>query len=256
MSRWLAYHGDSIYLDELIYQPEHSLIQQSVESNKKRTVRANGDGFGLGWYSHRALPGYYHDILPAWGDENLRSLAHHISSHRFMAHIRHSTGSQVSRVNCHPFVLDNWMFLHNGQISGFDQVKFTLVRQLTEELFLKRVGTTDSELIFLMMIKNGLRIDPIAAINQTLYEIEQAMEDKSITGPLKTSLCISDGEQFWVVRYSSDRQPPPVFIQCSNKKTIIASEPLDHSDSWQKIPRQTITHIVNHHCTQHDLIID
>ena len=81
MCRWLAYQGEPIYLDELVYKPEHSLVHQSLEA-RKAVTRVNADGFGLGWYTERSTPGQFHEVLPAWGDENLRSLAHHIRSHR------------------------------------------------------------------------------------------------------------------------------------------------------------------------------
>lgn len=79
MCRWLAYQGEPIYLDELVYKPEHSLVHQSLEA-RKAVTRVNADGFGLGWYTERSTPGQFHEVLPAWGDENLRSLAHHIRS--------------------------------------------------------------------------------------------------------------------------------------------------------------------------------
>ncbi|WP_394125930.1 class II glutamine amidotransferase [Vibrio hepatarius] len=239
MCRWLAYQGESIYLDKLVYEPEHSLVHQSLEA-RKAVTRVNADGFGLGWYTERDTPGQFHEVLPAWGDENLRSLTHHIRSHRFMAHVRSSTGTQVSRSNCHPFMSENWMFLHNGQIGGFEQVKFDLERQLCESLFLKRMGTTDSELIFLLMLQNGLKDNPVEAIKMTLSMIVKVMESKLIEEPLKASICISDGEQFWVVRYSSDQEAPTVFIKQDGANVVLASEPLEKSPQWKQVSPQSI----------------
>lgn len=247
MCRWLAYQGRSIYMDEVIYKPEHSLIHQSLEA-RKAVTRVNADGFGLGWYTERSTPGQFHEVLPAWGDENLRSLSHHIHSHRFMAHIRSSTGTQVSRANCHPFIIDQWMFLHNGQIGQFDKVKFTLERLLPEHLYIKKRGNTDSELIFLLMIKNGLYQTPVKAIRTTIEEIEAACEEKGIHEPFKASMCISDGHLFWVVRYSTDGHPPTVFIRCENGDMTLASEPLDTQCCWQAVEAQTITCIDGCHC--------
>jgi len=239
MCRWLAYQGESIYLDKLVYEPEHSLVHQSLEA-RKAVTRVNADGFGLGWYTERDTPGQFHEVLPAWGDENLRSLTHHIRSHRFMAHVRSSTGTKVSRSNCHPFISENWMFLHNGQIGGFEQVKFELERQLCESLFLKRMGTTDSELIFLLMLQNGLKDSPVKAIKMTLSMIAKVMESKQIEEPLKASICISDGNQFWVVRYSSAEEAPTVFIKQDGANIVLASEPLEKSSQWKKVSAQNI----------------
>lgn len=242
MCRWLAYQGEPIYLDELVYKPEHSLVHQSLEA-RKAVTRVNADGFGLAWYTERSTPGQFHEVLPAWGDQNLRSLAHHIRSHRFMAHVRSSTGAQVSRSNCHPFIVDHWMFLHNGQIGGFEQVKFMLERLLPESLYLLKRGSTDSELIFLLMIKNGLFDNAVRAISLTIEEIEATLKDKAITEPFKASMCLSNGAQFWVVRYSTDSVAPTVFIRCLDGNMTLASEPLDSKTQWDAVPVQTITEI-------------
>ncbi|MFC5077447.1 Amidohydrolase EgtC [Vibrio thalassae] len=240
MCRWLAYQGTAIYLDELIYVPEHSLINQSLEARKGAT-RVNADGFGLGWYTQRSVPGQFHEVMPAWSDDNLRSLTHHIHSHRFMAHVRSSTGTSVSRSNCHPFVVDNWMFMHNGQIDEFEKLRFQLERLLPESLYHYRKGTTDSELIFLLLMKNGLSNDVSTAIKQTIQDIEHAKIERSVQLPFKASICLSDGEQFWVVRYSSDGEPPTVFIKVEDQSVCIASEPLEKSKDWKLLKPQTIT---------------
>ncbi len=179
MCRWLAYRGKGIYLDELLYKPERSLVHQSLEAAKAVTA-VNADGFGLCWYDNRDFPGTYHEVLPAWSDQNLRSLAHHINSHCFMAHVRASTGANTSRTNCHPFVYRDWAFMHNGQIGEFERVRYRLERSLPETLFLEKKGQTDSELIFLLMLKNGLTENPYEAMNQTVREIELAMQERGV----------------------------------------------------------------------------
>lgn len=242
MCRWLAYQGTATYLDELIYVPEHSLINQSLEARKGAT-RINADGFGLGWYTQRDIPGQFHEVMPAWSDDNLRSLTHHIRSHRFMAHVRSSTGTSVSRSNCHPFVVDNWMFMHNGQIDEFEKLRFQLERLLPESLYHYRKGTTDSELIFLLMMKNGLSSNVNNAIIETIKDIENAKSEREVALPFKASICLSDGEQFWVVRYSSDQEPPTVFIKAEGENVSVASEPLEKSKEWKLLKPQTITHI-------------
>ncbi|CAM3153527.1 class II glutamine amidotransferase [Vibrio neptunius] len=252
MCRWLAYQGESIYLDKLVYEPEHSLVHQSLDA-RKAVTRVNADGFGLGWYTERDTPGQFHEVLPAWGDENLRSLTHHIRSHRFMAHVRSSTGTQVSRSNCHPFIIDNWMFLHNGQIGEFEKVKYELQKQLPESLFLKRMGTTDSELIFLLMLDNGLREQPVEAIRKTILDISQLLQSKGIEEPLKASICISDGEQFWVVRYSSDDDAPTVFIRQDGANIALASEPLEKNAEWKKVSPQSILSVKGDNVTRYAL---
>ena len=92
MCRWLAYSGAAVHLDGLIFEPEHSLIDQSLDAYST-TTPTNADGFGLGWYGSREEPGMFKDIRPAWNDRNVRDLAHQIESRLFLAHIRAATGT-------------------------------------------------------------------------------------------------------------------------------------------------------------------
>ena len=49
MCRWLAYSGSPVLIEELLYKPEHSLIDQSRHA-RLGVETTNGDGFGVGWY--------------------------------------------------------------------------------------------------------------------------------------------------------------------------------------------------------------
>jgi predicted glutamine amidotransferase len=106
MCRWLTYCGAPIYLDKVLFEPQNSLINQSLHARHSH-VTTNGDGFGVGWYGERGVPGVYRDILPAWNDHNLKSLSHQIRSGLFLAHVRASTGTATARSNCHPFAHGN-----------------------------------------------------------------------------------------------------------------------------------------------------
>src|ERR1044072_2956612 len=103
MCRWLAYSGTPVLLEELLYNRQHSLIDQSMHS-RMGVETTNGDGFGLGWYgvengatsgqgSPAGVPVLFRGVGPAWGDVTLRELARNISSGLFLAHIRASTGT-------------------------------------------------------------------------------------------------------------------------------------------------------------------
>src|SRR5690349_14194202 len=87
MCRWLTYTGSPIALEKLLYEPENSLIDQSLHARYgEETV--NGDGFGIGYYDDAGVPpAVFKDTKPAWGDRNLRELARHVRSPLFMAHV-------------------------------------------------------------------------------------------------------------------------------------------------------------------------
>src|SRR3954466_146552 len=55
MCRWMAYSGEPILADALLFQPEHSIIDQSLHA-RMGGFTTNGDGFGIGWYRGEGPP--------------------------------------------------------------------------------------------------------------------------------------------------------------------------------------------------------
>ncbi len=251
MCRWLAYSGRPVYLDQLLFKPEHSLISQSLHARKSR-VTTNGDGFGVGWYAARTEPGFYRDYRPAWNDENLRSLAEQIQAGLFFAHVRASTGTSTSRANCHPFRHGNWLFMHNGLIGGFDIVARALDIALSPALYRARQGTTDSETFFYLWLTFGLEADPIASLARTVGFVEATMAAQGVREPLRLTAALTDGNRIYAIRYASDAASPSLFHGTADgvrgsaggclatgdaAALVVLSEPLDDvSEHWVAVP--------------------
>lgn len=236
MCRWLTYRGDPIYLEDLLFAPRYSLIEQSLHA-RKTAVATNGDGFGVGWYAERDLPGTYRDILPAWNDPNLRSIAHQIRSGLFLAHVRASTGTATSRANCHPFTNGRWMFMHNGQIGGYGKLRRRLEALIPDSLYEQRLGTTDSEAIFYLMLKHGLDRDPLAAISAAIADVRRLMREDGITEAFRMTASLTDGRAVYAIRYASDVEPPSLYWNMDAGRLTIVSEPLDeHPQKWLPVP--------------------
>src|SRR5258708_6534646 len=236
MCRWLTSRGQPIYLDTLIFEPENSLIHQSLHARKTH-VTTNGDGFGVGWYGERAMPGIYRDILPAWNDPNLRSLSHQIRSGLFFAHVRASTGTATSRANCHPFGHEGWMFMHNGQVGGYERVRRRLENLVPDDLFVHRQGTTDSELFFLLLFAHGLDRDPVAALNRVTQLMLWTAREAEVSEPFRMTAALSDGRRLYAIRYASDEAPPSLHLHSSVGNLTVVSEPLDADlDNLNEVP--------------------
>src|SRR4051795_13143109 len=170
MCRWIAYYGLDIALEDYVTVPQHSLAAQSL-SALESTASTNGDGFGLGWYGSHPEPGLYHETRPAWSDENLRYLCRHLHSHLFFAHVRAATGTAVTRQNCHPFACGRWLFMHNGFIGSWNRLRRKVENLIPEALYPSRVGTTDSEAVFLAMMGAGIDRDPMEASRRVLQDL-------------------------------------------------------------------------------------
>ncbi|MFT5706691.1 MAG: putative glutamine amidotransferase, partial [Oceanospirillaceae bacterium] len=161
-----------------------------------------------------------------------------IKSEKFFAHVRASTGTSTSRANCHPFSVENWMFMHNGQISEFEKIRRDLESLINDDYYTFREGTTDSEVLFLVLFSLGLKDDPIEAVSKLCKVVNGLMEDKRIKGAFRFTATLSDGECIYAFRYSSDSRAPSLYYRSTFKDTgvVIASEPLDIAEkSWTEV---------------------
>jgi predicted glutamine amidotransferase len=241
MCRWVAYLGSPIFLEDFVSRPSQSLVAQSLHCHEAK-MAVNADGFGLAWYGERQRPGVFRDVRPAWSDENLLSIAHQIRARLFMAHVRASTGTATTRANCHPFVVEHRLFMHNGQVPHWDKLRRRIESAIPDHLFQHRAGTTDSEALFLLMLAHGLETDPKQAVAITLGFVEDEMRRAGITEPLKMTAALSDGETLAAIRYSTDGNPPTLYTKacCPDGGTLVASEPLDDvRDGWTAVPAQS-----------------
>jgi glutamine amidotransferase len=257
MCRWLAYSGSPVALEQLLYEPEHSLIVQSLHS-QLGAEETNGDGFGVGWYGEQTTPAVFRSIEPAWNDRNLRELSGHVTSGLVFAHIRASTGSPVQQTNCHPFRHGRWLWMHNGFIGGFDQVKRDLVLEVEPALFSGIEGTTDTEVFFNLALTYGLEDDPPAAVERAVGFIEATGHRHGIASPIQMTVATTDGESVWAFRYASEGVPRSLFYstdvrtlraqhpdvallgEVSDESRLVVSEPLGSlAGAWNAVPESS-----------------
>ncbi len=257
MCRWLAYFGSPVPIEELLYKPAHSLIDQSLHS-RLGAETTNGDGFGIGWYGDQSTPAVYHSIEPAWNERNLRELSAHISSRLVFAHIRASTGTPVEQTNCHPFRYDRWLWMHNGLIQDFPTLKRELVLAIDPALYPSIQGSTDSETLFFLALTLGLEDDPPAAVARAVGFVEAAGRKHGIEHPIQMTIATTNGEELWVFRYSSEGKSRslffstavetlrhlypdnPMFQELDVETRLVVSEPLGELEgAWNEVPESS-----------------
>ncbi len=154
MCRLAFYLGPKIAVSSLVTEPEHSIIHQSYHA-RGRSEPLNGDGFGVAWYQPEVQQqaAIFKEVQPAWSSINLQSLAPFAHSECILAHIRAAaSGLAVGQLNCHPFSYGQYSFMHNGGVAGFLQTRRTLLSTLSDQAFQIIAGSTDSEVVFAMMM--------------------------------------------------------------------------------------------------------
>jgi predicted glutamine amidotransferase len=235
MCRWIAYRGQVTALENYVTEPEHSLAAQSLAALES-TASINGDGFGLGWYGSHPEPGLYRETRPAWSDENLRYLCRHLFSHLFFAHVRAATGTAVMRPNCHPFASGRWLFMHNGFIGNWNRLRRKVENLIPEALYPSRLGTTDSEAVFLAIMGAGIDADPVAATETVVRILCNFINENDVGERLRFTAALTNGVDLYAFRFAENDIANSLYFSERAGDVIVVSEPLDCHSEWTEIP--------------------
>lgn len=157
---------------------DNALMQQSDR---------HPDGWGVAYYTAGA-PHVIKSVSSAQVDHLFRRVSGIVASETVLAHLRKATQGSLSIINTHPFQFGQWVFVHNGNIKGFDGLRDELVGRIPPVLRRYILGDTDSEVFFYLLLTHmaqrcelkraGFPIeDLIAAVKATIAEITGAAGD-------------------------------------------------------------------------------
>eukprot|EP01053_Blabericola_migrator_P008995 Blabericola_migrator_1__8994@NODE_478_length_8196_cov_107_510026_g372_i0_p1_GENE_NODE_478_length_8196_cov_107_510026_g372_i0NODE_478_length_8196_cov_107_510026_g372_i0_p1_ORF_typecomplete_len1542_score239_03GATase_4/PF13230_6/4_4e41GATase_4/PF13230_6/1_8e03Peptidase_M20/PF01546_28/1_6e34WD40/PF00400_32/0_54WD40/PF00400_32/0_12WD40/PF00400_32/4e07WD40/PF00400_32/2_8M20_dimer/PF07687_14/1_5e13GATase_6/PF13522_6/8_1e12WD40_like/PF17005_5/4_2e02WD40_like/PF17005_5/8e09ANAPC4_WD40/PF12894_7/7_2ANAPC4 len=172
---------EAILLGDIVTRPKLGIIYQSFNCHERiprdeprwayEKSTLNGDGFGVGWYPCKEMahllgenknPCVFTSLKPAWGDRNLRQIAEKTASPLIFAHVRAAgPGSgPPTEANCHPFVYGRFLFMHNGAIGDWRNMRRELLSNLKTSHafdFAMENNPIDSVLLFALVID---QLDP------------------------------------------------------------------------------------------------
>lgn len=273
MCRLLAYKGTPIIIDNLLYKPKNSLINQSLNAREIEEP-LNGDGFGIGWYVPEVNnePVTYVSVNPAWSNRNLRNLAPKVKTECMIAHVRAASVGEVSESNCHPFQYKNLLMAHNGGIENFSLVKRKIREPLSDEMYNWIKGQTDSEHIFAYLVnylnKNHkvVNSDAVAdAFENTFAFVKKIMKEVGVTEPAYLNMAITDGQFIVGTRWvSADSEEPLTMYHSEGSRyvvedgntrleapedndhaVLVVSEKLTDGPEWTPIPKNNFVMVEN-----------
>lgn len=262
MCRFVFYQGSPIRLSELLTEPDHSLINQSFGA-REREEPLNGDGFGVAWFAEDShQPALFRSVSPAWSNRNLLELARVVSSSCILAHVRAATQGTVSESNCHPFRRGRVVFMHNGDIGGFEALRRPLLARLSDSAFHAIEGRTDSE-HFLALIQDALATQgndasPVVLLEALRIALDTVRELTSTFAPHESTYLnavLTSGDSAVVCRYTDDEpdRAESLYLnegrrfvcedgQCrmlepgeGGGTLLVASEPLSTDPGWRTI---------------------
>ena len=218
MCRALAYLGQPVLLDNLLYQPDSALVKQSYMPQMLNLL--NLAGFGIKAWERDSADAdrpysYASTSLPMY-DRNLKALAEKIRPSCVLAHVRgvhFSTDGIISQQNVHPFQFPGCRIAlaHNGDLQRMREMKPVLLEHVRPEFARMIEGTTDSEWIYALLVSHledpgryATASEIAQAVEKTLAVIRQARAKLGIDGWSPVNLFITTGKQLAAVRYCFD----------------------------------------------------
>ncbi len=236
MCRLLAYKGTSIAVEDLLYKPKNSLINQSIHA-KEIEEPLNGDGFGIGWYSQDISPepATFVSLNPAWSNRNLRNLAPKIKTECLIAHVRAASVGEVSESNCHPFQYKSLLMAHNGGVENFSRIKRELRAGLTDELYNWIKGQTDSEHIFAFLVSRILTEHKVVttdsvveAFEYTFNTLKSLMTKHDIKEEAYLNMVVTNGHFLVGTRYVTNFNEDPLTLYHSEGGRYVVEDGITH----------------------------
>jgi glutamine amidotransferase len=218
MCRVLMYQGEAVSLDDLLFQPNNSLVRQAYSPQMLDMLSLAGFGM-LGWdaASHRPeTPFSYRSVNVPVFDPNLKELAEKLRVSTLIAHVRGVLADDnptVGEQNLHPFRYRGCRLAlaHNGFLADFGRMRFALLAHIEPEIARRIKGNSDTEWIYALVLSQ-LR-DPWAAlgpgeivdaVEKALAILREVRRQHEIALSSPVNLFLSDGTSLVAVRFTFD----------------------------------------------------
>jgi len=160
------------------------------------------------------------------------------------------------------------MFMHNGMLGGFKEIRRKLLRELNDTAYDAILGSTDSEHLFGLFLNHIDDPSGDVTCDEMVYAMHKALEDVSnlliehnIRSHSYLNLCVTNGNSIVAVRYTTNPSVQPATLyymfgkeyqcrgeHCQMEPTfgrpnaiVIASEPFTYRRSdWMKAERNSM----------------
>ena len=202
MCRWMAWHGQPVLIDELLFKTQHGIVDQSLHS-RMGAEPTNGDGFGVGWYGAGEGRASTTASLPPGATRTCASSPRTSSRRCSWCTCGRRSGHRSSRPppSLPPRAR---LFVHNGYVGDFQAIRRDLMLAIEPKLFAGIVGSTDTEVVFRLALTFGLEEDPIRALERTVGLIEATATERGVAPMVQGTFGVSDGNSLWAVRYATE----------------------------------------------------
>ena len=132
------------------------------------------------------------------------------------------------------------MFMHNGFIGSWNRLRRKIENMIPDHLYPSRVGTTDSEAVFLAMMGAGLEQDPIGATLRVMRSLCDLVNENGLHERLRFTAALADGHDLYAFRFAENDTANTLYYRQSGDRLTVASEPLDADRTWTEVPANRV----------------
>ena len=127
--------------------------------------------------------------------------------------------------------------MHNGVVGNWSRMRRMTEALIPDEFYGSRVGTTDSEAVFLAILGAGGDKDPIGATARVLATLTDMASIGGIKEPLRFTAAMANGRDLYAFRYSANDSANSLYFRESGGNVVVVSEPLDAERAhWTPVP--------------------
>ncbi len=219
MCRLVAYLGERVILDEVLFQPDSSIVEQAVHPQLLSAM--NLAGFGVVAWDEESpsaeLPWTYRTPGLPFFDRNLRALSRKARATAALAHVRGvvlDDRSIVNEQNVHPFRYEGIpiALAMNGDLDRFEEMRTDVAELIPSEIAKFVEGTTDTEWLYALILSHlkdpyAPAADPeelAAAVERAFRQVREVREHRGFDRQSAVNLVVSDGRCLVATRFAFD----------------------------------------------------
>lgn len=206
----------------------------------------------------------------SFGSNHFSHSVQNIYSKAIVAHVRRATVGSASTLNSHPFTFDEWTFAHNGTIPSFEKISKLMESNMGVHYKDCRLGTTDSELLFLWILyqleANDINSNNLAdkqdeardLLSSSISALANDCLEMAPADDTQLNFVLTNGHVMFACRWNNPmykivregthdcevcQTPHMHHSQTVDYRAVaIASEPIT-SESWTEIPNHSLMYV-------------
>jgi glutamine amidotransferase len=132
------------------------------------------------------------------------------------------------------------MFMHNGFIGSWSRLRRKVEALIPDPYYPSRLGTTDSEAVFLAMMGAGIDRDPIGATERVLRSLFALVNEGGHRERLRFTSAIANGRDLYAFRVAANDNANTLYFRETGGQVIAVSEPFDKEQDWTEVPANHI----------------